>query len=376
MSGFLPELTQALLLEVALAAPERAVPAWYEFRAVRGEVGLTGIDPASSHLLAMISRRLETLAHDGWEVPKIKGVHRKSLTKNLMLEHRVKPELERLRAAGVDFVVAGPMGLLRRVFPDPGARYVSAFDVLVKPGDAARAVTALTASGAFRARSPEDPARRAAIVDFSVLESDDELELVVHTAFLPESFTAGGDDAPVWARTVTGPAGGLADARLLGPEDALVYAAVHGAVWTVHGFVDWALDLAGLVRTYAIDWDLVVSEAARYHVGIPLGATLGVLLSRGVEVPTEVLRRLVALPKSAAERDYFEVKFRRPPLDLATLWADWRFRVAPGKGPLAAALGFPAFVEERLGLPGPRATAGLFLGALKAQVTPERPAGR
>lgn len=371
MSGFLPELSQALLLEVALAEPARAVAAWMSWRAMRGEVGLTGIDPASSHLLAMISRRLEGLEHDGWEVPKIRGVHRKSLTRNLMLEHRVRPQLERLRAAGVAFVVTGPMGLLRRVFPDPGARYVSAFNVLVRPADAGRVVALLTADGAFHARTTEDPDRRAALVDFQALESEDGLELLVHTRFLPESFTAAGGDDAVWARTVTGPAAGLADARLLGPEDALIDAAVRGAVWTDHGFVDWALDLAGILRTYDVDWELVISEAARYHVGIPVGATLGALPSRGVPVPAEVLRRLVEIPKSAAERAYFEVKLRRPSLALGTLWADWRFRVAPRRGALAAALGFPGYLEERLGLAGRRATAGLLLGALRAQLAPE-----
>jgi len=346
MSGFLPTLEQSLLLQVALAPDARALAAWTAWREVRGAQGLTHIDPASSHLLPLIARRLETLpGYDRWELAKIKGVHKKSLTRNMLLQHRVRPLLARFADAGIDAVVVGAAGLVKRVYPDLGARYMVAFDVWIPPATLPGALSLAREAGwTPTIRAPE---RRVEVGDFQVLRGADGLELVLRTHFLAESFCAGNADTVVRDRTLEEARG--AETRVLAPEDALVQAAVVGASWSAEAFVDWATDLAlGLAR-WSIDWDRVVELAATYKVGLAVGSTLGTLPSVGVPVPVEVLRTLVKLPKSGAERAAFAARTTRPPLELASLWADYRFRFASGKSLPRALIGFKRFYDLRLG---------------------------
>lgn len=346
--GFLPTLEQSLLLQVALAPAPRALAAWQAWREVRGEQGLTHIDPASSHLLPLIARRLETLpGYDKWDFAKIKGVHRKSLSRNMLLQHRVRPLLARFEDAGIDAVVVGAAGLVKRVYPDLGARYMIAFDVWIPPAALASALSLATEPDAGWTATIRAPARRVEVGDFQVLKGADGLELVLRTHYLSESFIAGNADAIVRDRTIE-EARGTAT-RVLAPEDALVQAAAHGATWSAEAFVDWAADLALAIDTWTLDWDRVVELAATYKVGLAVGSTLGTLPSIGVPVPVEVLRTLVKLPKSSHEREAFAARTTRPPLELASLWADYRFRFAAAKSLPRALWGFKRFYDLRLG---------------------------
>lgn len=351
--GVFPGYEQRLLLEVALAEPERALAAWSRWREARGERGLNLVDPASSHLLPLVARRLGELEYDGWESAKLRGVHRKSLTRNVLLLHKTAAALGHLANGGIDAVLVGAAAMALRAYPDRGARYTTQAELWLPGANLERAAALATADGTWRLGGP-------AQAEYQVLVGADELTLVLRTNFLPESRIAPGADADVRKRCTT-----TANWTLLAPEEALLHAAVTGLVWTAESFVDWATDVALTLRSYRIDWARVVALAGRYHAGLPLGAALGSLPALGVSVPAEVLRALVQLPKSEIEREAWAMRSERPPLDPQALWAEWRFRFVPDQSRLSALRGFPAYLAGRLGLPGPAALPAYALQVLR-----------
>ena len=167
---------------------------------------------------------------------------------------------------------------------DLALRSFDDLDVLVHPGDVARAGAALVSLGYAPGTLLTD-GRRAALVRWDLHEhyvrGDTDVEL--HWRLVKTAFGGRFDFDGLWARSATVRLGG-AEVRTLGPEDLLVALCVHGAThaWSR---LAWVSDVAALVdRSPALDWARVRALADALGKRRMVRAALGLALAIGARV--------------------------------------------------------------------------------------------
>jgi hypothetical protein len=141
---FWPSAHQESLLTVALGDPASAVDAW---RKLRPSLSLDELEPGSYELLPLVYRSLSEAAVGDADLPRLKGVYRKTWVTNTLLTKRTGELGETLREASIPALFVEGVALATRVYPELGLRPTSAIDVLVDEGDRALAVNRLRRVG-------------------------------------------------------------------------------------------------------------------------------------------------------------------------------------------------------------------------------------
>ena len=136
------------------------------------------------------------------------------------------------------------------------------------------------------------------------------------------------------------------------PTDQLLHACVHGVRWDPEPPLRWVADAAMLVRTGAVDWELL-SRRARTHRVAPVLAVALSYLSRvlGLAIPASAVEACVVPPAAAWERR--ELRLQVEPLtELRRLRLHWyrHRRLSGGEGGLRALLRFPGYLRRFWGL--------------------------
>ncbi len=343
-------LEEGLLLRAILEPDDAA--AWRSFecwRDLRGERGMHMTAWPIIRLLPMVHRRLEVLPHyDGWERNRLRGVHRKSLTKNTILWGRAKDALRRLADAGHDLMLVDGALHGQLHYPDPGARMLVSIDLVVRPGVISKIETLLGADGWHPVMPERTLAGRMAaalsrlvIAPRRVFKTADGLELTVRedlfgAAPVPR---APAPHLDAWTRSTRLELRDLA-LRQPSPEHQVLMAA-YAATSAVPEtrLVDPLLDLALLLRVAPIDLDgaggadRVVALATTGSLVSHLAAALKALASLTTE-PDPTTRRLservAATPRDASAERLFQVHSAlapgAPEAVLRTLWERFRRR--------------------------------------------------
>lgn len=156
----------------------------------------------------------------------------------------------------------GPV-LALQAWGDVALRQFNDLDLLVRPGDAARAVEVLIADGysalTFDRQHPELSIARRCEDEFMRLGSAAMIDL--HWELNPAYFAYGPLAAQVWDRTESIRVEG-AEVRTLGPADLALFLAVHA---TKHGWINlgWVCDFNAALRALADSALPGIAEAAR-----------------------------------------------------------------------------------------------------------------
>ncbi len=177
--------------------------------------------------------------------------------------------LSALAAAGLAAVaLKGPL-LARRLYGDPALRPSTDLDLLVAPRDLAPAVAALSAAGW---REPGGAVQRHLRRNFAHLHLHGPAGVTLELHFRLD--TGLGVDLPVddlLARSVVATTAGGAPARLLAPEDELLFLALH-LVRHAFGRLVWGFDLKLLALRQPCDGSRVASLAR--ELGVERGLSL------------------------------------------------------------------------------------------------------
>jgi hypothetical protein len=192
-------------------------------------------------------------------------------------------------------------------YRDPGVRPMDDVDVLVRPAQAAAAMTQLQTGGWKLARkyqkSAEDqiPLRHAA--DFV---DDQNIKLDLHWNLLPGA-GATMHEEELWERSVPLQIETVLT-RALGPADQLLHICAHGARWNPIPPVRWVADayMVARVSVSALDWDCVTEQAIRREIAFPIHSMLLFLRDHFEQpVPQDYLDRLSVVPlTSRLKREY------------------------------------------------------------------------
>lgn len=345
-------LEEGLLLRVILEPDDgRAWRCFECWRELRGERGMRLTAWPITRLLPMVHRRLEAVAlYDGWERNRLRGIHRKSLTKNTILWGRALPALRLVADHGHELMLVGGALHGRLHYPDPGARMLAGIDLVVRPGVISKIETLLSTAdwnpvslnrslmgGLSAAMS------RLVLAPRRVFRTGDGQELTVRedlfgsTRLTRTRSTNAPNDA--WKRATKLGLEGLA-LLIPSPEDQVLMAALAATSSSEAGLVDPLLDLALTMRCAAsVDVERVVALANADSLAPHLEASLNTLTSLTTEPDARVKHLsglIAATPRCPSDERLFAIRSTLAPTApeavLRTLWERVRLHVGHCSG--------------------------------------------
>lgn len=302
-----PTAQQQRLVDAALRPGPAASAALAEWRAHSGWGSYQQIDFEASRLLPAVYRNLSAIGGDDPWLRELRSLHRCHLLRNAARQRDLLQWIGRLNRLGITpALLKGQALLAGGYYRDSGERTMVDSDVLVAPRDAEAVERLLRAEGYRRVPAGGSfPFRHAHCWRRG---EGDEIDL--HLKLLPAPYGA-------WMMhdllgTAEKRAIGGAELWLPSASDLLVHACVHGRI--IGGkppqvSLHWITDAARLIRhaEAKLDWGRLADQAQKLRATLPLREALGYLrYVCGVEVPEEVLNKLLATPLSRAEmRPYF-----------------------------------------------------------------------
>jgi hypothetical protein len=318
--GNRPTSAQLLVLHAALDRDdEQARAAWGRWR--RG-VDFDDVDYGSTRLLPLVYRRLGADAFDAEVVGRLKGLYRRSWSRNQLLFKRAAEAIELLEAVGIETLVTKGASLALLFYGDVGVRPMDDVDVLVPIERTGEAISALATAG--WSPDKEDPATWAQVHHSLGFAGPREGEVDLHWFSLWQPAS----DRELWAASVPMELAGTGT-RAPSAADQLLLACVHGTPWSPLPPFRWIADAVTVIRTGGeqLDWGRLAAEAERRRLTVAISAALAYLREEfGVEVPDTVLGQLKAAPTSRHERAAFRAA-GRPDSPLRTLRMAWdRYR--------------------------------------------------
>jgi hypothetical protein len=298
---------------------------------------------------------LGTRASDPAPFASLEAAAQEIAVRNLRFAGELLAVVEALARAGVRAAPMKGASAAVAYYGNLALRTFCDLDLLVAPADVATAWDVLAARG-YRPQVPLSPGWRKVRVreEYEYLfYGPGDLLVDLHWGLMPPGFSFTPSTAELWGRLET-IALGPATISTLGPEDALVFACLHGSKhdWSTLGTI---ADVAEIVRARpGLDWDRILAWSA--PTGRRRLIDLGLTLAHGLlaaPIPEDVRQRAASDPRTAALVDEIGAVLFPPgePGPRRGLWA----RTFDGVYYRAMALRRDRlrFVHDRLLLPTP-----------------------
>jgi O-antigen/teichoic acid export membrane protein len=278
--GYRPTPLQEQLLLVALGDPDSAAGAW---KSLPDTFDLDHLEPGSFELLPLAYRNLAAALPDDPEVPRLKGINRRSWVKNNLLLGRTSEIAGTLRAAGIPALFLEGPTHAARFYGDLALRPTSSVHVLVPESETAEA-SALLEHGGWTPRpgSGAYPGWR--------LLFDTGGNICVLRSSLAFDYVRRGDEPaeePLW-RAAERHRVGETEVLVPSPTDTLLESCVAGARYGPLPPTQWLTDAVMILRAAELDWDRIVELAVTHRQHLRLRDALACLLDLPVPVPERV----------------------------------------------------------------------------------------
>ena len=157
--SFWPARTQERILQAIFLDEARARAAW---RDVRDELDLDVMEDGSYFLLPSLYRRLVELSIDDPDLPRLKGVYRRTWYRNTLLIDSMRAPLAELRASDVTLLILGAAAA-GRSYSEHGLRWLEYVEAVVPTAELDRCRQAL--DGVRLRAPPRSPAAASAAAD-------------------------------------------------------------------------------------------------------------------------------------------------------------------------------------------------------------------
>jgi O-antigen/teichoic acid export membrane protein len=278
--GFRPTTLQEQLFVVALGDPDSAAEAW---KSLPRTFSLDDLEPGSFELMPLVYRNLVQARPDAPELPRLKGISRRSWVKNNLLLGRTSEIAGTLRDGGIPALfLEGPLHSAR-FYGDLALRPTSSVHVLVPAADASKASARLERGGwTERPGSGAYPGWR--------LLFDTGGNICVLRSSLACDYVGPGDapaEEPLWRAAESHPVGET-DVLVPTPTDAFLAACVAGARYGPLPPTQWLTDALMILGAAELDWDRLLDLAVTHRQQLRLLSALGCLLDLPISVPERV----------------------------------------------------------------------------------------
>lgn len=347
------------MLQVALLRDGRTEARW---RALRKEIDLdTFWDGKALDFLPLVYRALVDEGSDDADLPRLRGVHRKTWYDNQLRMRWLAPALHALTDASVDVIVLKGAASATSTYADVGLRAMRDCDLLVRPGQVGRALNVLEPAG-WRAEVelPSNYARRHQEIDVLDVEGR-AIDLHWHIAqWLVDPTDEWNSDDTFWTRAVPIEIAG-AHARALDPTDSLLHAMVHGARNGWRDAPQWVADSVVIAEANVIDWDRIVDIALARGIALPIDRALRYLADEfAVAVPAAARARLQVPTATRSRRLFARAGLSHDPTPGEKRWLGpmaetYRFWISES-APMSqrrAFEAFPAWLADQWGIDRP-----------------------
>jgi hypothetical protein len=264
-------------------------------------------------LIPFLHRHLHRLPLPADAAAALGARHRDGAHRTLRLAAELRRLLDALAAAGIDALPYKGPTLAVQAYGDLSMRAFDDLDVLVRPGDAPRALALLAAQG-YAPRLDLSPAQDALFRrvdgDYPLVHRDSGTLVELHCRVSSLRFLMPLETDALMRRAQPVHLGG---ARVPAPstEDALLIACIHGCKHRWRR-LEWVCSAAELLRGESIDLALVLQRAG--ELGALRTVLLGLALAREMldaPLPVEIAREIggdagIAGLVAEAERRMFE----------------------------------------------------------------------
>jgi hypothetical protein len=343
--SFWPSTTQERILQTIFCEPERATAAW---RDVREGLDLDVMEDGSYFLMPLLYRRLAELDIDDPDLPRLKGIYKRTWYRNQLLTEAVQRPLRDLHAAGIPAILLGAASA-SRWYSEVGTRWLEYFEAIVPAAEVGRVEATLEQCGF----APAAASRAHALQPAPFLDPAGNVFVVCGAPpldLLPPGRLAAGA-AVIRERTVATEFGG-APALALDPTDELMLVCVTGAKPGSRPV--WVADAISLIRSAgsSIDWQRLCAQAVGSGLGLRLESSLLYLQSAfEASVPEQVLSRLGG--RSPSRRESLSHRLTARPAGLlggfpSTLGE--YVRLSSDVSATKAVAGYPRFLQQSWGL--------------------------
>lgn len=290
----LPRRDHTLLLRACLAVDQQARQAWEAWLKLvgdpksafeRDQSGLKGLLPFIQHSLNKNQLDVDEQFRTYLRVSILREELRSDIYRTIL-----RDVLSTLHSTDIREIVLKGAALSETVYDHPNVRHNHAIDILLRDAelsDAARVLRRL------HVKENEDGGPKRLHHREFVHETG--LPIVLHTQlFLLPYYQA--DLERLWQRAKACDFGGE-KSLVLSSADNLLHVLGHASYSRSRFNLRWACDAyLILARTPDIDWDLVLRDASKYHINMPLLMMLEYLSKElHAKVPAEVLRKLAAM---------------------------------------------------------------------------------
>lgn len=365
--SFWPSEQQELILRTVALPDDAARDAWGRLTSL---MDLDRLEEGSFQLMPQLYRRLVGLGIDAPELPRLKGIYRRSWYANQLLLERGATLLRAFAERGIEPLIVGDAALAVRTYGDTGSREIAQMEIIVRSGDVAVAGELVGRAGwAIPAERLAGVVKRRGMVRIG---GGAQRPLLVQTALLPEFSLTGLADETFGAAT-RGEIVGV-PALFVDPADELVRVCALGARRTFWHSIVWAADAAALTGAWPVNWDRVVAVATANRAGLAVADALRYLTATlEIPVPSEVAEQLAAAPVEKKDLLAQRLAAGRAGSAGATLAPLIRTTDA-GLGPALRRL--PGFLRDRMSLERARDVPAALVRRKVAQVSARRKRAR
>ncbi|MEM1111629.1 MAG: nucleotidyltransferase family protein [Pseudomonadota bacterium] len=331
------------LLQVMLCDDEQAQQAWREWSS---RYTLDDLHTGGLRLLIMALPRLLQLGEDIPDLPRLKGLRRRTYSSNQRTWHGVMQLAALFADEGLEVMVTKGLALSRHCY-EPGQRYAIDADVVVRWADYRKAQTLLESDARFARAEPE------LVADPNFNNGEEwrlgPLRIDLHARICHEFTFDEAVEKALWSRALPDEGGVVTPA----PEDSLILAAL--SVTRIDRQYYGLVDIVRLLERAGADfrWPLLCETAIENAVALRVYCVLDYLSKHfAVAVPAEVLAEL---QDQQAEFEALELKSILDPGVWPGLDRYVRRWLRHGGKPwnLFSLLTFPAFLYKSRGRPGP-----------------------
>ncbi len=360
-----PTSIQKLVLRAALLAAPQALKDWQSWCSEM-DIERSHPDPESYALLGLVGYNLRAAAPDDPLMGRLRGIQRRTWYVNQKRMQAAVEAMAVLEQAGISTLLLDGAAMIAAYYDDPGLRPLDAVTLLVRPGDAWHALSALTGAG-WQARHAGRP-RYVALAHACTLTRPDGQSVRVQWRLVAHDARPDADDV-LWLNAQTGVLQGrpvglpAAESLLLGLCSDL-FGAPPACGWSR------LADMAAVLRASPPDWAGVIEQARQRRMAGLLRLALGCLadLDTTLPIPPDALADLDAQPLSPAEKSFCAAV--QCPLTLIRRielsWRHWRLTQAcEGRNLLWAAVTFAPHLRYAPDHFGARATVRQIAGLKK-----------
>jgi hypothetical protein len=247
---------------------------------------------------------------------------RGDFSQHVLLSTLQQQEMQRLLPAlfdaEIDFILLKGADLRLRVYPDPALRPMDDLDLLLAPGDIAKAAPVLTQLG-YRLYSGHQDQR---LIINEVLYSPPEkhfLHLDLHSEIVAACSFYQLPYRPLRAAAVTINGYGTT-VLVLSPEHALIHLCLHA--YGNFPVASQILDLALVLSRLTLNWPRVIQEATRFGCQCPVH----LMLQEAAQIVPDKVPAAVLTQLSRHRPSFLEMMVLRPQLRYLTCAFPYFFR--------------------------------------------------